>query len=209
MLRRTSPRNRVGRLLGITVFVAWMLTLASLLAPASCSQARDAEDGLFHWTITTVVEIDASPARVWRVLIDLPAYWEWNPFIVEASGTVAVGETLSLRMVLPGRDPMTIEPRLLVVEPERELRWKGRLLVPGLFDGEHVFALTPLVGGRTRLHHWERFGGFLLPIARPLIYEDTVRAFHALNAALAARASGSTSVGNGRSNSGGVRLGRA
>lgn len=143
---------------------------------------------IFHWTITTVVEIDAPPARVWSVLVDLPAYAEWNPFIVEATGTVAVGEKLSLRMALPGRDPMSFKPRLLVVEPERELRWKGRLVVPGLFDGEHAFVLTALENGRTRVDHWERFAGVLLPIARGMVYEGAVQSFHALNAALAKRA---------------------
>src|SRR6185369_5236118 len=98
----------------------------------------------------------------------------------EAGGNVAVGETLSLRMALPGRSPMTITPRLLVVDRHRELRWKGRLLLPYLFDGEHAFVLTALENGRTRVDHFERFAGILLPIARPLIYDATVRAFHAL-----------------------------
>jgi hypothetical protein len=149
-----------------------------------------ASDGLFRWTIATAVDIDAPPERVWGVLVDLPAYREWNPFIVEAKGKVAVGETLSLRMALPGRKPMTITPNLLVVDRERELRWKGRLVIPGLFDGEHAFILTPLEDGRTRLDHRERFTGALLPIARPLVYDDTVRSFRALNAALATRAQG-------------------
>ena len=48
--------------------------------------------------------------------------------------------------------------------------------------------LTPLADGRTRLDHWERFAGLLLPIARGMVYDDTVRSFHALNAALAQRA---------------------
>jgi hypothetical protein len=91
-------------------------------------------------------------------------------------------------MALPGRAPMAIAPRLLVVEPERELRWKGRLLVPGLFDGEHSFVLTPLDAGRTRLEHCERFAGLLLPVARSMVYEGTLQAFHSLNAALAERA---------------------
>jgi hypothetical protein len=144
--------------------------------------------GAFRWSIATEVEIDAPPARVWQVLVDLPAYAEWNPFIVEAAGRVAVGETLSLHMALPGREPMTIEPRLLVVEPARELRWRGQLFVPGLFDGEHVFVLTPLEGGRTRVDHFERFSGLLLPLAKLLIEDATHEAFLALDAALAARA---------------------
>jgi hypothetical protein len=163
--------------------------LALLPGAVSCSSGEGEEpEGPFQWTIATNVEIDAPPGRVWSVLVDLPAYREWNPFIVEASGPVVVGETLSLRFALPGRDPMTIEPRLLVVEPERELRWQGRLLFPGLFDGEHVFALTPLENGRTRLDHWEDFRGLLVPIARRMIYDATVQSFHALDAALAKRA---------------------
>jgi hypothetical protein len=166
------------------------LGFVALLAAAACSRGDDSADGMFHWKISTTTEIDAPAARVWSVLVDLPGYREWNPFIVEASGNVAVGETLALRMALPGRDPMTIRPRLLIVDPERELRWKGRLLVSGLFDGEHAFGLTPLPGGRTRLDHWEHFSGLLLPIARPFVYDGTVQAFHALNAALATRAAG-------------------
>ena len=166
----------------------WSVVLMAWFAATLCACDASGRDGAFHWTITTATEIDAPPSRVWEVLVDLPAYRDWNPFIVEASGTVAVGETLSLRMALPGRSPMTIAPRLLVVEPGRELRWKGRLLVPGLFDGEHWFALTPIAGGRTRLDHSERFSGVLLPIARPMVYEGTVQAFHALNTALAERA---------------------
>src|SRR5262245_46571607 len=117
---------------------ATLFGLVALLASA-CStnggtDANDSAEGILRWMITTTVEIDAPPARVWSVLVDLPAYREWNPFIVEAAGTVAAGETLSLRMALPGRAPMSIEPQLLVVAPERELRWKGRLILPGLFD---------------------------------------------------------------------------
>ena len=154
----------------------------------ACSRNPRSADGWFHWTISTAVEIDAPPERVWNVLVDLPAYGEWNPFIIEATGRVAEGERLVLRMALPGRAPMAVSPRLLVVAPERELRWKGSLGVPGLFDGEHAFVLAPLANGHTRLDHSERFAGLLLPIARGMVYEATVRAFHALNAALAQRA---------------------
>ena len=168
---------------------SWMLGLVAGVGTMSMAAAASA-DGLFHWTIATAVEIDAPPERVWSVLVDLPSYREWNPFIVDAGGNVAAGETLSLRMALPGRRPMTITPRLLVAERNRELRWRGRLVLPYLFDGEHAFVLTPIEGGRTRVDHFERFAGVLLPIARPLIYDATLRAFQALNAALARRAAG-------------------
>ena len=180
-----------------------LLFLSTLFGLASCSGSGDGpEEGAFRWSIATSVEIDASADRVWAVLVDLPAYPEWNPFIVEAAGTVAVGETLTLRMALPGREPMTIEPRLLVVEPGRELRWKGRLWVPGLFDGEHAFVLTPLPDGRTRLDHSERFAGLLLPIAKRLIHAATLESFHALDAALAKRARGAGGLARGGGSTG-------
>jgi hypothetical protein len=171
-------RFRAGISVALVAIFAW-----------ACSGPEDhPENALFRWSIATVVEIDAPPERVWEVLIDLPAYPEWNPFIVAASGKVAVGETLSLSMVLPGYDPITISPRLLIVEPGRELRWKGRLVLPGLFDGEHAFILTPLADGRTRVDHTESFAGLLLPVLRSFIFDATVEAFHKLDAALAKRA---------------------
>jgi hypothetical protein len=170
-----------------------LLALLAALSACSCG-AEEGRDGVFRWSIATSVEIDAPAARVWDVLVDLPAYPEWNPFIVQAEGTVAEGETLSLQMALPGREPVTIRPRLLVVDPGRELRWKGRLWLPGLFDGEHAFALTPLQNGRTRLDHTEQFAGLLLPIAKRMIHEATVQSFRALDGALAARAARPTTV---------------
>jgi len=43
---------------------------------------------------------------------------------------------------------MTFRPTILKAEPERELRWLGRLLLPGLFDGEHVFEIEQIMVDR-------------------------------------------------------------
>jgi hypothetical protein len=180
--------DTVRKLRRRVIGAAIIIVLTGLMV-SGCGRAEGA-DGTFHWSIATTVDIDAPAARVWEVLVDLPAYREWNPFIVEAEGAVAVGSTLALRMALPEREPMTINPRLLVVEPQRELRWKGRLWLPGLFDGEHAFVLTPLENERTRLDHFENFSGLLLPVARSMVYDATVQSFHALNSALADRAAG-------------------
>jgi hypothetical protein len=42
------------------------------------------------------------------------------------------------------------------------LRWIGRLVVPGIFDDTHQFALEDL-GGHTRLTQSETFRGLLVP----------------------------------------------
>lgn len=138
--------------------------------------------------ISTSVDIAATPAQVWGVLVDFPRYPEWNPFIREAAGETRAGQTLTLRMFPANGRPMTFRPLVLVANPGAELRWLGRLFVPGLFDGEHYFVLGAHDGG-TRLIHGERFAGLFVPLLRKVI-DRTVGDFERLNAALKARVEG-------------------
>jgi hypothetical protein len=132
--------------------------------------------------ISAEVDIDAKPERVWEVLTAFARYPEWNPFIREASGTARVGETLTLRMFPEHGRPMSFKPRVLVADEGAELRWIGRLLVPGIFDGEHRFVLSPL-GGGTRVVQSEKFSGLLVPLFGKTV-DGTVEDFRRLNSAL-------------------------
>jgi hypothetical protein len=134
------------------------------------------------------IEIQASPERVWEVLTDFDAYREWNPFIIEAAGQAAPGRRLRLRMRPPGRRPATFRPEVLEAEPGRRLRWLGRLLVPGLFDGEHSFAIEPAAPGRVRLVQHEEFRGLLAPLLLRFLAGPTQAAFQQMNQALRDRA---------------------
>lgn len=138
-------------------------------------------------TIHTEIDIDTEPAAVWSVLADLPGYGSWNPFIREASGQLIEGTKLTLRMFPASGKPQTFTPTVLVAREAAELRWLGRLYIPGLFDGEHSFTLTPLEGGRTKLEQAERFSGILVPLVRKVI-DRTEHDFRALNQALKTRA---------------------
>jgi hypothetical protein len=75
-------------------------------------------------------EIDAPASTVWQVLTDFEAYPEWNPFIRQINGTAATGDQLTVKMVA-GKTAVTFSPTVLAVQPERELRWKGILLMQG------------------------------------------------------------------------------
>jgi hypothetical protein len=137
--------------------------------------------------LKTSIQIDASPGAVWAVLSDLPAYPGWNPFIREASGELAPGKRLDLRMQPQGGRAMRFRPTVLSAEPGRELRWRGRVLVPGLFDGEHRFAIEPTPGG-SRLVQEERFTGVLVPLLARGLRTRTLPAFELMNEAVKARA---------------------
>ncbi len=133
------------------------------------------------------VEVQASAARVWEVLADFAAYHEWNPFIVQATGQPVPGEHLVLHLRLTGRRTTTIRPEVLEADPGRTLRWLGRLLVPGLFDGEHRFTIQPTGTGRVRLTQDEEFRGLLAPLLLAMIAKPTLESFHRMNQALKTR----------------------
>jgi hypothetical protein len=136
-------------------------------------------------SISAVTDIEATPQQVWAVLADLDAYGDWNPFIRSASGQLAVGSRLTLRMVPADGRALTFHPRLLAVKPGVLLRWMGRLVMPGIFDGTHQFALEDL-GGHTRLTQSETFRGALVWFTGTTITK-TESDFRALNHALKQR----------------------
>jgi hypothetical protein len=132
------------------------------------------------------IDIDASPERVWRVLTYFDAYPEWNPFIRSLSGRCEVGAKLTVRIEPPGARSMTFKPTIRAAAPERELRWLGRLFVPGLFDGEHRLEIEPLDNGQSRFAQSERFSGLLVPLFSKTLVA-TQRGFEQMNVALKRR----------------------
>jgi hypothetical protein len=135
--------------------------------------------------ISTSIDIDASTDQVWAVLSDLDRYHEWNPFIREAAGTAAVGARLSVRIFPATGKPSTFRPTVLAATPGRELRWLGRFILPGIFDGEHMFTLAER-GSGTHLVQAETFRGLLVPFLGKQI-DSWVADFTALNQALRRR----------------------
>lgn len=136
----------------------------------------------------TEINIDATPEVVWDVLTDLDRYAEWNPFIVESSGRVEVGERLTNRLRMANGKVMTFRPEVTEAETGVVFEWLGRLFVPGLFDGRHRFELAPTPSGGTTVMHSERFRGLLVRVMRSSLERDTRTNFEAMNEALRDRA---------------------
>jgi hypothetical protein len=143
------------------------------------------------FVLHTELEVDATPEQVWKVLADRPAYPDWNPFIVSSTGELTAGATITNVLRDTEGKESTFSPELLVVEPNKELRWIGKIAFGGIFDGEHSFRLEELPGGRTRLIHEETFRGVAIPFTRSMLTNTIKPQFIAMNNALAARATGS------------------
>ena len=134
--------------------------------------------------LDTQIDIGASAERVWALLIDLPSYPRWNPFVRSIEGPLAVGQSLAVFIQPPGARGMRFPPTVLAVEPCRELRWKGALWLPRLFDGEHCFRLESRAGDRVIFHQGEVFSGLLVPLLKRSLDGPTRRGFVAMNEAL-------------------------
>ncbi|HEB81025.1 MAG TPA: SRPBCC domain-containing protein, partial [Chromatiales bacterium] len=100
--------------------------------------------------IESAVRIDAPAHRVWGILLDTARYPDWNPFLRRVEGELQPGARLNVAVDLPRLGPRRFRPTVLAVLPERELRWLGRLRLPGVFDGEHRFRLEESGEGGVR-----------------------------------------------------------
>jgi hypothetical protein len=141
--------------------------------------------------LTTKIDIEAAPEAVWAVLSDLPAYPSWNPFIREASGTLTAGERLDIELQPARGRAMRFRPTVLAAEANSELRWLGRLVVRGVFDGEHRFAIEPTASG-SRLVQEERFTGLLVPFLARGLRRGTLPGFERMNEAVKERVEAQT-----------------
>ncbi len=115
-------------------------------------------------TLHASTDIDAPAEKVWRVVTDFARYPEWNPFIVRAAGEQRVGGRLELTITAPDVRAVTFRPRVLDLDPGRLICWKGKLWIPGLFDGRHSLMVEPLDDGRSRFTTHEEVSGILVPV---------------------------------------------
>ena len=133
------------------------------------------------------IEINAPSKDVWSVLTDFDHMASWNPFITEISGRPEPGSRIRVQIVPPGGRSMTFRPMVVTAEPDRVLKWLGRMVIPGIFDGEHEHRIDSLPGNRARYTQTERFSGVLVPFAGKLLAR-TQAGFESMAVALKQRA---------------------
>ena len=133
--------------------------------------------------IETKITIKASTDEVWAVLMDFRKHPHWNPFIKSISGVPKVGNNITVVIGNGSEKGMTFKPKVLVNNKKTEFRWKGKLLVKGLFDGEHYFLLNQISETKCEFIQGENFSGLLLPFLTGML-ADTKDSFKLMNDAL-------------------------
>ncbi len=134
--------------------------------------------------IETKIIINSSANQVFQKLMNFKSYPSWNPFITAIEGNPAIGNQLRVAIQPPDKSAMTFTPIVLKNAPNQEFRWKGKLGVTGIFDGEHYFILNALSPTQTELTHGENFSGLLTIIVFEMMKESTKQGFELMNESL-------------------------
>lgn len=134
--------------------------------------------------IKTQIRINASPEKVWQVLTDFENHSHWNPFVRSITGEVKKGNNIKVVLGPQGTKPMAFKPTVLEFDQDREFRWLGHVLFPGIFDGEHIFQLLANEDGSTTFIHSEKFQGILVGLMAQKLDTEIKAGFEDMNLAL-------------------------
>ena len=130
--------------------------------------------------IQTEILINTDITKVWDILMNFDGYPKWNPFITSISGEPKLGARLTVSVKPPGGKGMTFKPTILTLETNKEFRWKGKLGITGIFDGEHYFILEFLKKDQTKFIHGEKFSGLLVTLVGKML-DKTQKGFQLMN----------------------------
>ncbi len=137
-------------------------------------------------TYRSEILIEASPERVWEVLVDLPRYGDWNPFTVAVRSPLEVGTDVDMEVLLNGRLHRQRET-VRVVQPHRCLSWGMQLGPRWLLRAERQQTLASEGDSSTRYVTEDRIEGWLAPVVDVLYAETLQEGFAAMAAALKQR----------------------
>jgi hypothetical protein len=107
--------------------------------------------------------ISAEPRAVWKVLMDLDAYPQWDSGVSKVEGTIAHGSRIAVhRAALPGR---VLHVRVTELVENLQMVWtSGR--ASALFRSVRTFTLKQTAGGGTEVVVEEDFRGPLTRVMK-------------------------------------------
>jgi hypothetical protein len=103
------------------------------------------------------VRITATPATIWSILIDTPAYTTWSSSIVRLRGQAKLGAKLEL--VSRDKPDKTFDLRVTTLDAPRHMVWEDGNWI---FLGVRNFTLIPNADGTTTFAMSETLSGGML-----------------------------------------------
>ena len=139
-------------------------------------------------TIETDIKVDSNPDKIWAILTNFKEYELWNPFMIKVAGNAILGSKIEVNIKTINGKKRTYFPIITKCEINRELRWKGKSFLPGIFDGERIFVIEKSGDNRVLFLHKEVFKGLGVKLVGNKLDQDLRESFAKMNNALKARA---------------------
>ena len=132
--------------------------------------------------------VDSTPEKIWSVLTNFKEYENWNPFMIKIIGDAKLGSKIEVQIQTVKGKKRTYKPIITKFEINKELRWKGKSLLPGIFDGERIFIIEKSAHTKVSFLHKEIFKGLGVKLIGSKLDEDLGESFKKMNIALKTRA---------------------
>ena len=139
-------------------------------------------------TIETSIVIDSTPEKVWGILTKFEEYELWNPFMTKVIGSATLDSKIEVNIKTISGKKRTYYPIITRCETNKELRWKGKSFLPGVFDGERIFILENSNDDKILFYHKEIFSGLGVRLVGNKLDESLRESFVTMNEALKVRA---------------------
>ena len=139
-------------------------------------------------TIETKIMVDSTPEKIWSVLTNFKEYENWNPFMIKIIGDAKLGSKIEVQIQTVKGKKRTYKPIITKLEINKELRWKGKSLLHGIFDGERIFIIEKSAHNKVSFLHKEIFKGLGVKLIGSKLDEDLGESFKKMNIALKTRA---------------------
>lgn len=127
------------------------------------------------------IQIDASPKKVWSVLIDTDNYDSWNPVMKLLEGTVKEGNQVKYQFTQDAENISEIPSNVKKIVPDELLNQGGGM--PFILTFDHKYILEPS-GNGTKLTIHEDYAGVYVNFWNPAPVEA---AYGRLNEAIKQR----------------------
>ncbi|HEY9398350.1 MAG TPA: SRPBCC domain-containing protein [Nitrososphaeraceae archaeon] len=138
-------------------------------------------------TIETQIAVNSTPEIIWNILTNFEEYELWNPFMTKVVGDAKLGSRIMVKIQTVRGKQRTYNPIITKFEINRELRWKGKSFLPGIFDGERIFIIEKS-NNKVSFLHKEIFRGLGVKLVGEKLDEDLRESFDKMNNALKIRA---------------------
>ena len=142
-------------------------------------------------TIETMIMVDCNPDKIWSILTNFKEYELWNPFMIKVVGNAILGSRIEVNIKTISGKQRTYFPIITKCEINRELRWKGKSFLPGIFDGERIFVIEKSNDNKVSFLHKEVFKGLGVKLVGNKLDQDLRESFVSMNKALKTRAESS------------------